>query len=475
MKSVFSRMLVLGIAVLFITLAVTSSMLLYMTKNHVRDREEEAAITSAEELGSLLKYRSADNAQLFNRIVFSYAKKLDATVFVCDTKGRVLISSGSISGGLNEHFEIGYQLTEKQFGTVIKGEKVKLYGDFDGYFSKKVVTAGVPLNIDGYIEGGVFVSRAIPDANELMGNMRKHFLISVFISLLLASLIVYITAKRITAPIVTMKKAAKAFASGDFSQRAAIVGGGEIGELAAEFDNMAQSLQNLEMSRQAFVTDISHELRTPMTTISGFVEGILDGTIPEEAHDKYLAIVLDETKRLSRLVNDILYAEKYRRSEINITKEVFDINEVIRLVLIGLERRISEKSINAEVSFEYESAYVLADRDSIMRVITNLIDNAVKFAPDGGTIKVSTEGIGGRCRVVVFNSGSFISESDRTRIFDRFYKTDKSRGIDKSGVGLGLHIVKSILALHGVEITADSNDEGTFFEFSLCQAEEYVN
>ena len=264
-----------------------------------------------------------------------------------------------------------------------------------------------------------------------------------------------------------MKKAAKAFSAGCFDERIGITGSGEIAELAAEFDAMADSLENLENNRRMFVADVSHELRTPMTTISGFIEGMLDGTIPSESRDKYLKIVLDESKRLTRLVNDLLYAEKYRRNEITLTKEIFDINELVRLALISFEQRITDKNIHAEADFLHEFEEVNADRDSIQRVITNLVDNAIKFTENGGTVRVSTLRSGDFTEVSVFNSGSFISPEDRKKIFDRFYKTDKSRGIDKNGVGLGLHIVKSILSEHGGTISVDSDGSGTTFTFKI--------
>lgn len=467
MKSVFSKMLVSCIVILFITVTVTSTFLLRMTMDYIVDREEAEALSSAEELGGLLRYRSPETAQLFNRIIVSYAEENDATVFVCNTEGMVLISSGSVSGSMQEYVPVGYQLSEKQYKEIMEGNIINEHGNFDGYFSGNVVTVGVPLNIDGYLQGGVFVCRTIPVPSQLMGDIMNYFVVCVAVLLVIASVIIYITAKRITAPIAKIKKSVRAFAVGDFTQRAELYGEGEIEELAVEFNKMAESLEDLESNRRAFLADISHELRTPMTTISGFVDGMLDGTIPEDKWDRYLSIVLEESRRLTRLVNDILLAEKYNRSEVSINKESFDINEIIRVVLLSLESRISEKNIDVTAEFEYESVSVFADRDSITRVITNLLDNAVKFTNVQGSIKITTENRGGRCRVAVFNSGSFIHPDDRNKIFDRFFKTDRSRSMDKNGVGLGLHIVKSILSQHQSRINVTSNDDGTTFSFSI--------
>ena len=467
MKSVFSKMLVSCIVILFITVAVTSTFLLNITTSYIVHREEAEALSSAKELGGILRYRSPETAQLFNRIIVSFAENNESTVFVCNNDGLVLISSGSLRGPMKEYIPVGYQLTEKQYKSVTDGNIINEHSDFDGYFSGNVVTVGVPLNIDGYIQGGVFVCRTIPIPGKLMGDVLNSFVICVVVLLIIASVIIYITAKRITAPIAKIKKSVKAFGSGNFAERAEFQGSGEIEELAVEFNKMAESLENLENNRRAFLSDISHELRTPMTTISGFVDGMLDGTIPYDSRDKYLRIVLDESKRITRLVNDIMYAEKYSRQEENIIAEWFDINEVIRRVILGFEGRILEKEIDVQADFEYESMSVLADQDSITRVITNLMDNAIKFTKNGGVIKIATENRGGKCRVAVFNSGSFISPDDRNKIFDRFFKTDRSRSMDKNGVGLGLHIVKSILAKHQSQISVSSDESGTTFEFLL--------
>ncbi len=470
-KSVFLKIFVSGTAILLVVLAVTSSFLLSVTYDYVADREEAAAMTTAVEISELVQYRSAENDVLFARLLSSYASRLDATVFICNKSGTVIISSGITGGEMDGYVPVGYRLSKEQYGRVLSGKAINEHGDFDGYFKNDVVIAGLPLNIYGDISGGVFVCKALPEPAEIVGDMKNSFIMAALISFLFASLIVYITSKVITRPLKRMKEAAKAFSTGDFSVRSGISGGDEVSELAHEFDRMAESLENLEKSRRTFVADLSHELRTPMTTISGFAQGMLDGTVPPEARDRYLGIVLSETKRLSRLVNDILYAEKYSISETEIDKSVFDVNELIRLVLIGFESRLREKNISADVNFRFDVQNVFADHDSIQRVIANLVDNGIKFTPYGGKITVSAVENSAQCEIKVHNTGSFIEEKDRDSIFDRFYKTDKSRSGDKSGVGLGLHIVKSILALHKKSITVESAEaEGTSFLFCLDKA-----
>ena len=208
-----------------------------------------------------------------------------------------------------------------------------------------------------------------------------------------------------------------------------------------------------------------------MTTITGFVEGIMDGTIPPEMQKQYLSIVLDESKRLSRLVTDLLDLSKMEQGEFPLEMREFDINEMIRLNIIKAEKRIMEKDIQLTVSFQRDSQRVMADKDSIQRVLTNLIDNAIKFTQNGGFMDVRTGVANGKTYVAIQNSGMGIAKNELNHVFDRFYKTDKSRSQDKSGAGLGLYIVKNIIQAHGETIWAES-EPGEFarFNFTLKSA-----
>ena len=262
--------------------------------------------------------------------------------------------------------------------------------------------------------------------------------------------------------------AVKKFAKGDFSSR---VENGkdehnitEIGELTDSFNDMAFHLEKAEDIRNNFISDVSHELRTPMTSIGGFVDGILDGTIPEERHIEYLTIVKSEISRLSSLVNSFLDVTRKADGIQKLEMSDFDINEVIRRTLFNFESRICEKQIFVDVIFETDGCPVRADKDAITRVMTNLIENAIKFTNDRGTLRISTAVRQQEVSVLVYNTGCGISEDDRKMIFERFYKADKSRSVNCEGTGIGLYIVKEILNRHGKNISVRSN-EGEFAEF----------
>jgi signal transduction histidine kinase len=231
---------------------------------------------------------------------------------------------------------------------------------------------------------------------------------------------------------------------------------------------MAVALQNIEEMRRGFVANVSHELRTPMTSIRGFVDGILDGTIPPEKQNQYLTIVKDETIRLNRLVNDLLDLARMEAGEVKLNISVFDINELVRKCVIKLESLLLEKGLTVDANFEEEDLPVKADSDSIERVIYNLMHNAIKFTPENGEIRVKTYVEKDKAIISVEDTGKGIAESEIPYIFERFYKTDKSRSADRTGVGLGLAIVRNIIVSHNETIKVESEEgHGTRFIFTL--------
>ena len=274
---------------------------------------------------------------------------------------------------------------------------------------------------------------------------------------------------RLIRPLRQMSDAAQRMAKGDFSRRIPVVSDDEIGELSISFNNMTNSLAQLEGMRRSFVANVSHELRTPMTTIGGFIDAILDGTIDGETEKHYLLVVSDEIKRLSRLVESMLCLAKLESGEQKINREVFDIVKVARNIVVSQEQRISEKNIDVR-GLENDGITVNADYDLIYQVIFNLIDNAIKFTNENGVIEFIVTQEGGRVSFAVRNTGSYIEKADLKYVFDRFYKTDKSRSANKNGTGLGLYISKTIIDIHGGKISADSRaGEYTQFCFSLIE------
>jgi signal transduction histidine kinase len=236
---------------------------------------------------------------------------------------------------------------------------------------------------------------------------------------------------------------------------------------------MADSLQRSEQRRNDFIANVSHELKTPMTTISGFADGLLDGTIPREQQDKYLVIIADETRRLSRLVRSMLDLSRMEGAGSDLARRrEFDISEVVLSTLLSFEARDSDKRLDVDLQVPENHINVLGDPDAITRVVYNLMDNAIKFAYPGSTLGVSLWKNDGKAYVSVRDTGETIPSADLPYIFDRFHKSDRSRSLDRDGVGLGLYLVKRILDAHGEDIAVTSRDGVTDFVFTLTLAGE---
>ena len=282
----------------------------------------------------------------------------------------------------------------------------------------------------------------------------------------------YYTAKRIINPFVDMNHIVQCYSKGDFSQRIPVQGRDEASQLGKSFNEMADQLKNLEVTRQSFVANVSHELRSPLTSMKGFMEAMMDGTIPPEEHENYIGIVLSETRRMTAMVNDLLDLARIESGIITVNYEVFDINELIRRTLITFEARISEKRMELDVRFSTEQAYVYADSNQISQVLRNLIDNAIKYSPEGRTLGVSTYALRKEVYVTIRDTGVGIPAEDVPHIFDRFYKVEKAHTPSPQvGSGLGLAIVKKIIEAHGQSITVKSaRGKGTQFTFTLEKA-----
>ena len=280
--------------------------------------------------------------------------------------------------------------------------------------------------------------------------------ITVFV-LMLSFTMVYFISQRLTEPLKSMATAAKKMARGDYSARVKVRGNNEIADLAVAFNHMAESMEELEKIRSEFVANVSHELKTPMTSIAGFVDGILDGTIPKDRQDHYLSIVSEEVHRLSRLVTKLLLATRMQSGAKDLNLGPVDICSIISSVLVGAEQAIEDRGLEVQVDYAEDRVFVLGDRDGLTQVVSNLIDNAIKYNRDGGHLAVTVERFEEKVFVTVFNTGEGIRQEDIPYVFDRFYKADRSRGLDKKSTGLGLYLVKSILKNLHQQIAAESS------------------
>jgi len=299
--------------------------------------------------------------------------------------------------------------------------------------------------------------------------MLSLFLLVAAAVLLMAIVLAMVVARHQAAPLLEMSSVVNKFARGDFSARVEDRGRvDEIGELTEAFNAMADAIEQSEDMRREFVGNVSHELKTPMTSITGFAEGILDGTIPPEKHQEYLQIVVSETRRLSRLVRRMLEVSRFQSLDIReLNSQDFDMTEVLRRGILALENKITERGLDVELHIPDDPVWVLGDEDSILQVVYNLLDNAAKFSISGTKIEVTLVQKSGKAYITVKNIGDPICPDELPQLFNRFHKSDKSRSQDKDGIGLGLYIVKTIMNAHQEEVYVRSDNGVTEFMFTL--------
>jgi signal transduction histidine kinase len=343
---------------------------------------------------------------------------------------------------------------------------------YDGYKLSIVLTdncGAVIENASGDACGYIFTCSDSIMMSELWELMFKIIMGAILWVLLAALIAVYFISERVIAPLREISKAAKSFADGKFDVRVPVRGRDEVAELAETFNNMAESLNNYDGMRNTFMSNVSHDLRSPMTSIAGFIDGILDGVIPPEQHEYYLRVVSNEVHRLSRLVSSLLDLSRIQAGDRKFTMTRFDVCETAKRILISFEQKIDAKHLEVEFELAEERIYVNADSDAVYQVIYNLCHNAVKFSSEGGRLKIAISRLKGKKVLVeVYNDGQGIAKEDLQHVFDRFYKGDKSRGLDKSGAGLGLFISKTIIEAHGERIWVESEyGKNCSFKFTL--------
>ncbi len=468
-KTLFTRVFLTTVLVILLSCILSTTLLYSQLGNYIvrTESEELEDVTKrvAEITGQFID-DSAAQKWLFNHIE-TQSRNNRCSIFVLNTNAEIVTMAGA--GDFINQDKLDVSLISR----ALEGESYSyISGDKTEAIAKNTFVAVEPItatyNGEPLIMGAVMVCKPMPQIQQARNEVMGLMVTSQAIAIMIAFLFSFMLARSISRPVSKLSSAAKAVASGDFTKRIDYESKDEIGELIYSFNYMTGALKEIDEARSSFVSNVAHELRTPMTIISGFVEGIIDGTISEDEKDKYLAIVLSESRRLGRLVNDLLETSRLESGTAKLVMRQIDINEMLRKGVISYENAITQKKLNVEIEFKREHSFAIGDEDSIYRVIMNLLDNAIKYAPEGGYIKVRSYESGRKVEVSIENSGEGISERDISHIWERFYKADKSRGMDKRGVGLGLYLVKTIISQHNNRIWAESKEgEYTRFIFTL--------
>ena len=398
------------------------------------------------------------------------AQVSQADVVICDATGHLVLCSDAPLGC--EHR--GLAITNREFLQQLHTQEYVINrGIIDGLYddARYIVSTAIHDSRTNAVAGFVIVSTPMSTTLRVLKRLADTYLSVSALVILVAALVMTFYTRKSSTPLRDMAKTATAFGHGNLKARANVPEGApeEIQNLALAFNNMAQSLEQSEYQRKEFVANVSHELKTPMTTIGGYVDGILDGTIPPQQQSRYLQIVSDETKRLSRLVRSMLdISQLQEQGSIPEEKKTrFDVGECAGQVLITFEGKILSKNLDVQVQFPEHPVYAYACQDYITQAIYNLVDNAVKFCPEAGVLGLTVREGQGKVYVSVYNDGQTIPPQELALLFDRFHKLDKSRSQNRDGWGLGLYIVKMLICSHGEDISVISENGRTEFTFTL--------
>ena len=485
LKTIFSKYLVsfvalLGVGILCMSVIICAVVTTYSinTKTEMMNKTahmiyvEISNEMTAKNIGFTTSVER--NKQKLKNIFNTLAEISESNIILVDISGNVLLECGksnlvkekNLSSETMEEIKENAGLSKlSNFGGIFKSRQ------FNYTYSIEEAVSGDSTPI-GYI---ILTSRA-SGMSQIFEQIIKVVIVLSLWVFLAAIIIVYFISNRITTPIKEISKAVKAYAKGNFDVRIPINGEDEIATLAEAFNNMATDLSKLEKTKNTFFSSVSHDLKTPMTSINGFIEGILDGTIPQDKHSYYLGIVLEEVKRLTRLVNSLLDITRMQSGSVKLNPEKFDICEMARLILISFEEKINELKLDVEFNCDDDPSMVYADKDAIHQVLYNIVSNAMKFTPEEGKLKIDiTKAEQGKYNISVYNTGIGISKDELPFIFDSFYKADSSRGLDKTGTGLGMFIAKSKIEAHGEKIGVESEYEKYCrFYFTLSSNEKKV-
>lgn len=424
-----------------------------------------------------LPYDDTATMLLIGSMVSTVAQSSGSEIYLVDDSGKILVCSDEYENYIEEDYN-GVCVMHRfisipdEILTEMKSNTEEFYnyeGDMYGLYDENYLLGAVKF---GSSQNPYYVVAVQPESvaflpytTEFLRSMLFAGIIGVFISFILSIII----SVRMVKPLKKITAATRSYAGGDFSVRINTSDVfNELSQLVDSVNKMADSLAVLEESRSSFVANVSHELKTPMTIISGFVDGILDGTISNEDSGKYLTIVSDEVKRLSRLVVAMLNMSRIEAGKLEVNISSFNAGEVLMQALIGFEKILENKKINVNGFDDFEDVTILADEALITQVFYNLIENAVKFTPENGTISFSVRKDKKEAVISIRNTGKGISQEECGLIFDRFYKVDKSRGLDSKSFGLGLYIVKSIIEMNEGTININSEiDKYTEFVINL--------
>ena len=473
----FARIMAVVLAVILLTTVCLSAVWWMTLRNRQIDARLDYLISEAEEIAYLAGNLSGDSLMdtirdrdsatraYLNRMAEKVNKEFGAYIAVKDRAGNVMTNSQVAYDEDPEFMDsLNGEEISAAFERVLAGETIRLRSESG---EAPTFTVGVPFMMDNTVTGAVFIRTKAQQIESGLADTLGSIALLAAVVLALSGVAVFLFVRGRLKPLKQLETAAATIAEGDFSvQVDEKKGDRELRELSGAFNTMTKKLQGVEEGRREFVANVSHELRSPITSIRGFAEGMADDVIPEEERPKYLRLVADESRRLSGLIDDLLALSRLEREDAKPEMTVFDVNEMLRRAVIRRMNDLENKKIDVSCEFEEDSCMVRADSDRIEQVVINLLDNAIKFTPEGGKISLESAVKDGLAEITVRDSGTGIAPEDRDKIFDRFFTADRAHTAGK-GTGLGLSICKRIMEMHGQSIRLLDTEEGAAFRFTL--------
>ncbi|MBQ7359477.1 MAG: ATP-binding protein [Lachnospiraceae bacterium] len=463
-KTIYFKFLLAYVIFGFFAFLIVAFYVPRLTEEHLTREKASAMYNEAVQIAN--NYASG----LYNNEVDleTVTKQLDILSVYLKANIRIINPSGRLILDTSEEGIMDHEVIISNFDPTFTAGSYYNIGTFFGQFDQEVLSVIAPITADYKVQGYVVIHMLMDDIKASSDSLMNISYITLVVLILLSLIILIFFSELVYKPLKKITYAAEQYAEGNMHYEFQVYSEDEIGYLAACLSFMASEIAKAEDNQKKFVANVSHDFRSPLTSIRGYLEAMLDGTIPPELHEKYLQIVLNETERLTKLTNSLLTLNNLNTKGMLLEKSEFDINQIIRSTAASFEGTCHRKNIAIELILTGETLFVNADMGKIQQVLYNLLDNAIKFSHQNSVIKIETSEKKNKIFVSVKDSGIGIPKDDLKNIWDRFYKSDLSRGKDKKGTGLGLSIAKEIIASHGEHINVVSTEGvGTEFIFSL--------
>lgn len=476
LTSIYTRLVLIFVSIVLITVLTLG---MTLAQIFVRQYESEMSETlwrqcdRVNELVPVLTYGEEKQREDANIELRFISRESDAIIWYFELGGVVKQSIVDPLNNFWQTYNVEANMNSEYMSEVLSGKVISGYNLFNDEIDAPVMSVGRPLVEEGEIVGAIFIHARTADMDARIADLMQKILIASCLAVAVSIVLISVIAYRFSQPLVTMNRVVQTYATGDFSRRVPEKGRDEVGQLAVSINEMAADLQSLEDMRRSFVANVSHELKSPLTSMRGFLQAIIDHAVPEEDVEHTLDIVLDETKRMNVLINDLLDLSKIESGTFPLNYVCFDVQEMMLRSLLTFEARIEKQEMQVEIDFEQEKCLVWADKERIDQVVRNLIDNSIKYGGAGCTLTLSCRKENGLARIELRDNGAGIKAEDLPFVWERFYKADKAHTSGSEGTGLGLSIVKRILDQHNAHPYVWSEEGvGTTFRFDLALAKK---